>query len=81
MRSRSCGFLSLDIFVAGLAELAVTVKSMGWELAKDKEMTVGYGNYEATLSPLSWHYLTVLSYVAIRSRRRMYISVPVSNGE
>ena len=39
-------------FAAGPVEQAVTNKSMGFELAPDKEMMAGYGNYDRVVAAL-----------------------------
>jgi glutathione S-transferase len=39
-------------FAAGPVEQAVTNKSMGFELAPDKEMLAGYGNYDRVVAAL-----------------------------
>ncbi|MEZ4297207.1 MAG: glutathione S-transferase family protein [Polyangiaceae bacterium] len=40
------------LFAAGPVEQAVTAKSMGWIAPKEKEGTLGFGNYENTIAAL-----------------------------
>jgi glutathione S-transferase len=42
-------------FGAGPLEAAVTNRSMGWDVPADKEMMVGYGNYDRVVDVLSGH--------------------------
>ena len=42
-------------FGAGPLEQAVITKAMGWEVAKDREMMVGFGSFERTLDALDGH--------------------------
>ncbi len=39
-------------FAAGPAEMAVTTKSMGWELEEDKQRSVGFGSHGDTMDAL-----------------------------
>ena len=39
-------------FAAGPAEMAMTARSNSWEVPKDKEMSVGFGNYETVLNAM-----------------------------
>ncbi|ATW04393.1 glutathione S-transferase family protein [Sphingorhabdus sp. YGSMI21] len=39
-------------FAAGPVEAAITNKSLGFEVAQDKEMTAGYGNYDRVVDVL-----------------------------
>ena len=39
-------------FAAGPAEMAVTTRSMGWELAEDKQRSVGFGSHGDTMDAL-----------------------------
>lgn len=40
-------------FAAGPVEQAVTAKAMGWEVPKDREMMVGFGNYDRAVETLA----------------------------
>jgi glutathione S-transferase len=40
-------------FAAGPVESAVTNKSMGWEAPADREMMMGYGNFQRTIDALA----------------------------
>lgn len=40
-------------FAAGPVEQAVTANSMGWQVAPDKEMMVGFGNFDHVVSTLA----------------------------
>lgn len=40
-------------FAAGPVEQAVTARSMGWEVSSDKEMMVGFGNFERVVDTLA----------------------------
>lgn len=42
-------------FAAGPVEQAVIVRSMGWELPKEREMMAGWGNYDRTIAALENH--------------------------
>lgn len=43
------------LFAAGPLEQAVTSKAMGWEPPKEREATLGFGNYERTVAALAGH--------------------------
>jgi glutathione S-transferase len=43
-------------FAAGPVEQAIVGRSMGWEVAKDREMMVGFGSYERVLDTLEGHF-------------------------
>ncbi len=43
-------------FAAGPVETAITARSMGWEVPKDREMMAGWGSYERTVAALEGHF-------------------------
>ena len=43
-------------FAAGPVEQAIVSKSMGWDVAKDREMMVGFGSLERVLDTLEGHF-------------------------
>ena len=43
-------------FAAGPVETAITARSMGWEVPKDREMMAGWGSYERTVAALEAHF-------------------------
>lgn len=43
-------------FAAGPVEQAVIVRSMGWELPKEREGMAGWGSYERTIAALDGHF-------------------------
>jgi glutathione S-transferase len=43
-------------FAAGPVEQAVIVRSMGWDLPKDREMMAGWGSYDRTIAALEGHF-------------------------
>ncbi len=43
-------------FAAGPVETAVTARSMGWEVPKDREMMAGWGSYDRTIAALEGHF-------------------------
>jgi glutathione S-transferase len=43
-------------FAAGPVEAAVTARSMGWEVPRDREMMAGWGSYDRTIGALEGHF-------------------------
>lgn len=54
--SESADYYRWLFFAAGPLEQAVITRSMGWEVAPDREMMVGWGSYDRTIDTLESHF-------------------------
>jgi glutathione S-transferase len=52
----SADYFRWMFFAAGPLETAITARSMGWEVPKDREMMAGWGSYERTVGALEGHF-------------------------
>lgn len=54
--AESADYFRWMFFAAGPVETAITTRSMGWEVPKDREMMAGWGSYERTIAALEGHF-------------------------
>ncbi|MEQ1495600.1 MAG: glutathione S-transferase family protein [Novosphingobium sp.] len=52
----SANYFRWMFFAAGPVETAITARSMGWEVPKDREMMAGWGSYDRTVAALDGHF-------------------------
>lgn len=54
-RTERADYYRWMFFAAGPVEQAIVAKSMGWDVPKDREMMVGFGNLDRVLDTLEGH--------------------------